>query len=370
MTGLFMELGPSHIDQNGQLVRNEYAWNSNASVIFLDQPVNTGFSYSNSPVSTTAAAAKDVYALLTLFFAKFPEYARQDFHISGESYAGHYIPIFASEILSHKDRNINLKSALIGNGLTDALTQYAAYEPMACGKGGHPAVLDQQSCRSMRDALPTCQRTIQACYKGNQDACATASDDCDGQLLGPYEQTGLNPYDIRKQCVGGGLCYSELDWIQTWLNRDDVMQALGVEVDGFSTCNSQVNNAFRQAGDWFLPIHRSVPGILAQIPVLIYAGDCDFICNWLGNQAWTNALKWPGHDAFNSAQSVELTLGPSPAYGTIKHAKGFAFLRVYQAGHMVPYDQPASTLDFVNRWARGEWAKSNPAPAHPTEGRT
>ena len=50
------------------------------------------------------AAGKDVYALMTLFFTQFPEYAKQDLHIAGESYAGHYIPVFASEILSHPNR--------------------------------------------------------------------------------------------------------------------------------------------------------------------------------------------------------------------------------------------------------------------------
>ncbi|KAK1048254.1 hypothetical protein LTR33_014894, partial [Friedmanniomyces endolithicus] len=133
LTGLFMELGPSSITKEGKLEYNPSSWNANASVIFLDQPVNVGYSYSGGSVSNTIAAGKDVYALLTLFFKQFPEYAKQDFHISGESYAGHYIPVFASEILSHKNRNINLQSVLIGNGLTDGLTQYPYYRPMACG---------------------------------------------------------------------------------------------------------------------------------------------------------------------------------------------------------------------------------------------
>ena len=168
LTGLFAELGPSRI--------NDYSWNSNASVIFLDQPVNVGFSYSGSAVSDTVAAGKDVYALLSLFFKQFPEYAKQDFHISGESYAGHYIPVFATEILSHKNRNINLTSVLIGNGLTDGYTQYEYYRPMACGDGGYPAVLDEASCRSMDNALPRCQSMIEACYNTESSwICVPAS---------------------------------------------------------------------------------------------------------------------------------------------------------------------------------------------------
>ena len=62
-----MELGPSSITKDGHVKYNPYSWNSNASVIFLDQPVNVGFSYSGRSVSNTAAAGKDVYALLTLY---------------------------------------------------------------------------------------------------------------------------------------------------------------------------------------------------------------------------------------------------------------------------------------------------------------
>lgn len=116
MTGLFMELGPASINSQIKPDYNKFSWNSNSSVIFLDQPVNVGYSYSDTATKSTAAAAEDVYAFLTLFFEKFPQYGKQDFHIAGESYAGHYIPTFAAKILEHEDRNINLKSILIGNG--------------------------------------------------------------------------------------------------------------------------------------------------------------------------------------------------------------------------------------------------------------
>jgi len=92
-----MELGPSTVNEAGtKPIRNAYSWNNNASVIFLDQPINVGYSYGDDSVSDTVAASKDVYALLVLFFKQFPEYKDLDFHVAGESYAGHYIPVFAS----------------------------------------------------------------------------------------------------------------------------------------------------------------------------------------------------------------------------------------------------------------------------------
>lgn len=274
LTGLFFELGPSNIDKDTKLHLNPYSWNANASVIFLDQPVNVGFSYSGNAVSNTVAAGKDIYALLTLFFKQFPEYAKQDFHIAGESYAGHYIPVFAAEILSHKKRNINLKSLLIGNGLTDGLKQYEYYRPMACGDGGYPAVLDEPECQSMDNALPRCQSLIQNCYDSESVwSCVPASIYCNNALIGPFQRTGQNVYDVREKCTGGSLCYDQLEWISTYLNRKDVQKELGVEVSGYESCNFDINRNFLFQGDWMKPYHRLVPGILEELKVLIYAGD-------------------------------------------------------------------------------------------------
>ncbi|KAI9889321.1 MAG: hypothetical protein M1814_005564 [Vezdaea aestivalis] len=359
LLGLFMELGPSKIDKSANPVFNDYSWNANASVIFLDQPVNVGFSYSSDSVSSSLAAAKDVYALLTLFFETFPQYASQPFHIAGESYAGHYIPVMAAEILSHKTSNINLQSVAIGNGLTDGLTQYEYYKPMACGDGGYPAVLDKQTCDSLDAAYPRCAALIEACYSSESVwACVPASIYCNNALLGPYQQTGQNVYDIRTKCAPntGGLCYNEMNWVEKYLNEDKIKAALGVEVDEFQSCNMDINSNFLFAGDWFKPVYKLIPGILKKIPVLIYAGDADFICNWLGNRAWADALDWPGQKSFNKAKYEYLNVtATGEAGGEYKSASNFTFARMYQAGHMVPYDQPEAALQMFNEWIGGEW---------------
>jgi cathepsin A (carboxypeptidase C) len=362
LTGLFLELGPSSVDEKLRLVYNPYSWNSNASVIFLDQPVNVGYSYSSESVSDTVAAAQDVYALLTLFFKQFPQYATQDFHIAGESYAGHYVPVIASEILSHKHRNINLKSALIGNGLTDPLAQYPKYRPMACGEGGYPAVLDESSCRTMDNALPRCLSMIQSCYDSESVwRCVPATIYCNNAMIGPYQRTGQNVYDIRIKCdSGASLCYKQLEYITSFLNKAEVMKAVGAEVSSFDACNTDINRNFLLHGDWMKPFHRLVPNLLKQIAVLVYAGDADFVCNWLGNKAWTEALEWPGHRKFAAAAMEDLVIVDNPSKGTtigqFKSEGNFTFMRLYNGGHMLPLDQPEASLEFFNRWLRKEWS--------------
>lgn len=356
LTGLFFELGPSSIGEDLKPIHNPYAWNNNATVIFLDQPVNVGYSYSSSSVSNTVTAGKDVYAFLELFFQQFPEYNQLPFHIAGESYAGHYIPVFASEILSHDDRGFNLTSVMIGNGLTDPLTQYEYYEPMACGLGGEPSVLEPEECESMTNAIPRCLSLINSCYEsGSVWSCVPATVYCNNGQMGPYQRTGRNVYDIRTMCEGSSLCYKDLEYISDYLNLPDVKKALGAEVDEYESCNFDINRNFMFAGDWMKPYFKSVIDLLEQkLPVLIYAGDKDFICNWLGNQAWTNALQWSGLKKFAEEPVRDWKVGKKVA-GEVKNYKHFTFLRVFGGGHMVPYDQPENSLEMVNTWVSGDY---------------
>jgi len=249
---------------------------------------------------------------------------------------------------------------LIGNGLTDGFTQYAYYRPMACGDGGWPAVLDEQSCQAMDNALPRCQSLIQSCYDSESVwSCVPASIYCNNALLAPYQRTGQNVYDVRGKCEdSSNLCYPQLGWISTLLNKPMVMEALGVEVDSYDSCNFDINRNFLFQGDWMQPFHRLVPSLLEKIPVLIYAGDADFICNWLGNKAWAEALEWPGHKKFSTLGMTDLRIDgdkDGKKIGEVKSHGNFTYMRLYAGGHMVPLDQPEASLEFFNRWISKEW---------------
>ncbi|OLL22516.1 Carboxypeptidase Y A [Neolecta irregularis DAH-3] len=377
LLGLFMELGPATVNKDGsKLVTNPFSWNNNANMMFLDQPINVGYSYGEGSVSDTVAAGKDVYALLALFFKQFPEYSHQEFHIAGESYAGHYIPVFAKDLIEHTKGlstefystasqsdiellpKINLKSVLIGNGLTDPLTQFEKYPDMACNNSYAP-VLSESECQSMRDSYPRCASLIESCYNYQSLwTCVPASIYCNNVMLNPFQKTGKNIYDIRSNCEDKeNLCYPIMGSITKYLNRPDVKEAVGAEVEEYLSCNSNVNRNFLLKGDWMKPYHLAVPQLLlAGIPVMIYSGDADFICkhasSWMGNLAWTEALDWPGKSNFN--QKKLQSFGGKHEWGQVKSFGNFTFLKLHHAGHMVPYDQPESSLEMFNRWISGD----------------
>ncbi|KAJ1984635.1 hypothetical protein H4R34_000538 [Dimargaris verticillata] len=375
MTGLLMELGPCQVNLAGDGVKhNPYSWNNNASVIFLDQPMNVGYSH-GSGVFNTITASEDVYAFLQLFFKQFTQYAHLPFHVFGESYGGHYVPAIGRKIFDENRRlldrqsavsnflrekgvqPINLDSLGIGNGLVDELVQYEHYETMACNST-YGSVLSESACQKMRDSYPGCARQIERCYKyENALSCVPASYSCNRDLIGPYQNTGLNPYDVREPCEDGGLCYPIIGAIERYLNRPEVKKELGADVDKYKGCNMNINLGFNLAGDWMKPYMRLLPDMLeAGVRMLVYAGDADFICNWYGNKAWSLALSWSGKDALNAAADKPWVVASSTTKGKEYHAgdarshENLTFLRVFGAGHMVPYDQPESALDMVNRW--------------------
>jgi cathepsin A (carboxypeptidase C) len=60
---------------------------------------------------------------------------------------------------------------------------------------------------------------------------------------------GLNPYDTRLKCDRNGedgpLCYRQMKWIETYLNKGEVKGALGVPSKvNFQSCNMAINQAF------------------------------------------------------------------------------------------------------------------------------
>ncbi|ORX63371.1 peptidase S10, serine carboxypeptidase [Linderina pennispora] len=357
-TGLLMEHGPCRVSKGGNSTEyNPYGWNDRANIIFIDQPLNTGFSYGKK-VDNSYDAGKDVNVFLRMFYKSFPQYANSELHVFGESYGGHYVPAIGKAI---HEANLELVDVLplvsigIGNGLVDVLTQHAYYAKMACNST-YPPVLPQETCDKMDAAVPTCDFLVKACYKWQTRlACIPAEYYCLSRIMGPYSDgTHNNPYDVRKKCVGDNLCYEIEDDIDRYLNIPAVQQELGVDVPKFVGCNQKVSEGFLLNGDWMKPLVREIPPLLeAGIRVLNYAGDADWICNWYGNKAWSLKLDWSGKDGFSGADDTEWNVDSEQA-GEARTFENFTFLRVFGAGHMVPYDQPKNSLDMINRWLDGK----------------
>ena len=100
MLGFIQEHGP-YVIENGESTfhENEYSWNKEANVLYIEAPVGVGYSYAymkgDHNYTDDGVARDNLYALIYFFNLKFPEYSQHNLWLSGESYAGIYVPYLA-----------------------------------------------------------------------------------------------------------------------------------------------------------------------------------------------------------------------------------------------------------------------------------
>ncbi|CDP07044.1 unnamed protein product [Coffea canephora] len=351
---LFYENGPFKIANNLSLVWNNFGWDKVSNLIYVDQPTGTGFSYSSSEEDVRHdefGVSNDLYNFLQAFFKQHPEYAKNNFYITGESYAGHYIPALASRVLQgNKNKEgtyINLKGLAIGNGLTNPGIQYKAYPDYALDM----KVISQSDYNTLQKSVADCDKALKPCGTNGENSCVTAFQVCESIFNDILSIAfGLNYYDIRKECEGD-LCY-DFSNVEHFLSQQSVKSALGVGNIEFVSCSTTVHQDM--ITDIMRNLEVGVPALLeAGINLLVYAGEYDLICNWLGNSRWVEAMEWSGQKNYLAAPTVPFTVDGSEA-GLQKKYGPLIFLKVHNAGHLVPMDQPEAALDMIQRWLQGK----------------
>ena len=144
MTGNFYEIGPWHIGSDNLLHKNDHTWNQKYALLFMDNPVGTGYSTvvrDEDIPSDQQQVATQLFAALLAFFEANPGYKMRPFFVGGESYAGKYVPVLGHYImgkkgsfgspsaskrvgrLSRDDNLFRLDGLFIGNGLTHPIVQ-------------------------------------------------------------------------------------------------------------------------------------------------------------------------------------------------------------------------------------------------------
>ncbi|TFK38756.1 serine carboxypeptidase [Crucibulum laeve] len=365
--GLFMELGPCRIlDAAGPKFHPE-SWNSKANLLAVEQPVGVGFSYADygEHVDSSEEAAKDLAAFLAIFFEHFKQFRGRGLHMAGESYAGIYIPLFAAEVYDQNTKlikegmsPINLTSIMIGNGLSDAATMFPSYYDMQCTfVSGMKPIQDISTCVRMKQAVPRCKKWIRESCVEQLDRmnCQAALGFCATALESPIEKTGLNPYDLTRKCGESDQipCYPLTSHISRYLSIPSVREQLGVDPStptNFSLVDWDMNT---RLGNNMDHVRSTTPYIAAllerRVRVLIYVGEQDFSCNWIGNEQWTLDMEWSGGNEFRK-QDLETWNVDGKKAGKVRSAMGLSFVTVEGAGHMVPYDKPKQSLELCNRW--------------------
>eukprot|EP00210_Caulerpa_lentillifera_P004885 g4661.t1 len=363
--GLFLENGPYEIQEDLSLCWKEYGWDVGHNIVFVEQPIGVGYSYSSSSedqVTTEEQVGDNMVQFFYAFLKAHPELAKKDLFISGESFGGHYLPAIAKSILKanaeKKEIHLNLKATIIGNPWTNPASQFRSYPYYA---QQNELITKRQRHRMLKSLYP-CQFRLLLCDLSfgflQKSVCNTAYDFCNSVLFEPILTYNplLNYYDIRRSdCYIAG-CYN-IKLMTRFLNTPAVQAKIGADKSiQWEDCKNSVWDNL----DYDLSKDTShvVGDILdAGIKVFVYAGDQDLICNYLGNERWVNRMRWKGARDWASAKEVDW-ISERKFAGTVRQTDLLTFMRVYNSGHMVPMDQPAIALDMLTTYTRGRPFKS------------
>lgn len=360
MIGLFQENGPCQFYNNDtEPSLNPYSFNTYANMLYIDQPIGTGFSYGEIVVNSTVTAAPYVWTLIQSFFAEFPEYECRDFGLFTESYGGHYGPEFSYYFQQQNAKidsgdvegdKINLKALGINNGWYDSLIQEPAGIDFALNNSYRP-LIDSSEAEKLKDAFETgCKPMLEECYTtGANEACINADNTCYYDIDAAISAaTDFDVYDIRS----GSVDPNPPETYVAYLQRADIMKAIGAQTT-YGECPDAPYDGFAKTGDDARSMMEPLSAVVQSgITVLMWAGDADYICNWIGGFRSANAVQWSGADEFGNASMVPYTVD-GVEKGMFKTVDNLSFLRVYNAGHEVPYYQPETSLQVFVQTMKG-----------------
>ncbi|KAL1915359.1 uncharacterized protein VTP21DRAFT_6817 [Calcarisporiella thermophila] len=359
---IFLENGPIRINQTSSessIYKNDASWNTYASVLYVDQPLGTGYSYtaSNGLDRSLDQVAEHFMAFFDKFLDTFDSYKQADIYLVGRGFSGVFIPHFAQEMLKRnnaaKSQKYNLQGLMIGNGWFDPKVQYRALYDYSMEKG----LLDEEDVQQRASQFVTkCEEDMEKRgVRIRNDACEQLL-----QLVLSHSVTSednimqcISQFDIRQRdtyplCALGGP--EEAKDMTTILRNIRFMQSLHLpsQYTGWSLCNGHVSNAL--IDDQSPPSIELLPDLLAKVPVLLYSGDSSLAYNHVGVEKAISKLQ------FNGAVGLPDEAPARPWYvnetriGSWRSARNLTYVLVEGAGFMVGYDQPLAMLNMVHRF--------------------
>jgi len=374
LLGFIQEHGPLVIpDFTREFKENEYSWNKLSNMIYLESPAGVGFSYTdNGPEDLNSSdykSAVDNLAALKSFFVKFPEYKQNDFYITGESYAGIYVPYLAQKVLVDnigKVDIINIKGILVGNGCADwevdvekALIDFAYYHGLYSEQTREKIVsfcnmppeinenFDKEKCNAARKEVQDNMQGLNIydiyryCPPNKTNGTNTTTKyDIDYDLFkkAAYYQKSkymaakfrnliFNPPD--EQALWPSSCGPD-EYPSEWFNTESVKTALNVRTNiTFEQCSDAVSK--RYATDFEKGSLYLYPQLIqSNLKIWFFSGDIDGAVPFNGSQKWIKKLNLTIVDNYRSWKVDNQVAGFAQVYS------GLTFLTVRGAGHMVP----------------------------------
>ncbi|KAJ8769880.1 hypothetical protein K2173_008962 [Erythroxylum novogranatense] len=375
------ELGPFFPQKGEQKLKfNPYTWNKAANLLFVESPVGVGYSYSNTSRDIKelgdTVTAEDAYKFLVNWFERFPQYKSHDFYISGESYAGHYVPQLAEVIydqnkIAPKKHHINLKGFMIGNALLDDETDQRGMIDYAWGH----AVISDRVYQNVKSQCNFSQNNLSdACNKALNDYFAVYhiidmyslyvprcekynSSTARTRQLPVVHGTAPHLFSTfegwNRKPAGYDPCASH--YTEAYMNRPDVQEALHANVTkipyAWTHCSDNIT-FWRDSPPSILPIIKKL--VAGGLRIWVYSGDTDGRIPVTATRLTLNKL------GLNTTEEWSPWYYKKQVGGWTIVYDGLMFVTVRGAGHQVPTFKPKESLQLVRHFLANKKLPSKP----------
>lgn len=376
--GNFQEIGP--LDTN--LKPRNSTWLKKADLLFVDNPVGTGFSFVENEellVKSDEEAGADLTILLMNLFNKNERLQKSPLYIVAESYGGKYAVTLG--LAAHKAILAGqLKLTLGGIALGDSwispedfvfswgplLKDVSRIDDEGLEKANSMAemIKEQISKGKYLEATDT--------WTGLENAIGSSSNNVDfynfmlDTEMDPLSTTSASGAAAAASSLSGNLVFGRYSkYINSLVktttnsagNGDDLTDLMEGPIRNKLkiippnvTWGGQGELAFAAlARDFMKPRIAEVDELLSKgVNVTIYNGQLDLICATKGTQAWVKKLKWEGLKSFEEKSRTPLYCGDELGTKGFKRAhQNLHFYWILGAGHFVPFEQPCVALNMV-----------------------
>ncbi|KAL3279832.1 hypothetical protein HHI36_017337 [Cryptolaemus montrouzieri] len=348
------EIGP--IDEH--LNERKYAWTKKYNVLFVDNPVGTGFSYVDSfsaLAMNNTQIADDFLVFMQGFYEQMPKLNNTPLYIFCESYGGKMTAEIAL-VLYKAQQEGTLPTTLKGIGLGDSwispVDTVLTWGVYLLNQGlvdniGYNSI--QNGAEKIADALSAGKFYEATSLWGDLEAIvdkATSGVDV-YNVLTKVSFLGKDARTSGKLRRPVGEINDELIFK---VMNNQVKTALGLNRSWVYE-SSQVFDALQI--DFMKPVTDIVEKLLNEtnLEVVVYNGELDLIVDTPGTIKWVNRLKWNGAEEWNNTTHKPMFVN-GIIEGFYKKVENFTFYWVSRAGHMVPYDNPHAMEHILKKTIR------------------
>lgn len=390
--GNFEEIGPL----NSDLKPRRTTWLQAASLLFVDNPVGTGFSYVNTSdayAKDLAVVASDMMVFLKTFFDSHSEFQTVPFYIFSESYGGKMAAGISLELYKAVKQGTikcNFSGVALGDSWISPVDSVLSWGPYLYSM----SLLDDVG---LAEVSAIAEKVLAAVNSGHyKEATELWSE---AESIVEKNADNVNFYNILTKSTPNLAMESSLEFMPihmpihmpTHLRR---LSQRHVRRLHQGTLSQLMNGPIRKKlqiipqdvswggqssyvftnmeEDFMKPVIIFVDALLeAGINVTVYNGQLDLVVDTMGQEAWLRKLKWPGLSQFSQQRWKALYSDPksSETSAFVKSYKNLCFFWILGAGHMVPSDRGDMALKMMKLVTQQEGLGKQAEPWRQTQER-